>query len=143
MRADVKEAVEKLRRLECDVCKWASVCIHGRKIHDAQEDYWCSDDGGIRKIADLLKQLTAELEQVKMERDGLDIMLTSATSAFETIKRERDAAINELSYMRKCSNCGKHMSEGGNCWGNHECGNSNPEWRWRGVQENERRINDD
>lgn len=62
--------------------------------------------------ADLIKSLAAELERVKQECDGLSIMLTSATSAAETYKRERDAAIRQMLEADKnnpfaCSFC-KH-----------------------------------
>lgn len=67
----------------------------------------------INACADLIESLSAQLEQVT---------------------RERDAAVEELSYTRKCSICKKHLSEGGDCYGNHKCGNGNPDWQWRGVE---------
>ena len=65
------------------------------------------------KAADLIVQLATELEQVTQECDGLNIMLTSATSAAETYKRERDAAVEDLKLWNcfSCKNAGYSHSE--------------------------------
>ena len=62
-------------------------------------------------------------------------LIESLSAEMERVKRERDAAVEELSYSRQCSICKKHLSEGGDCYGNHKCGNGNPDWQWRGVKE--------
>lgn len=46
-----------------------------------------------------IQQLEAELEQVKQERDGLNIMLEQCKSMLETRTRERDAALGDMPPM--------------------------------------------
>lgn len=66
---------------------------------------------------DAAMTLVEELEQVKQERDGLSIMLTSATSAAETYKRERDAAVEALrTKAYYCETCA-HYTPGYFCSG--------------------------
>lgn len=83
--------------------------------------------------ADLIESLSAELEQVKMERDGLSIMLTQARSMLETRTRERDTAIEYISIYKPCEACGLFELQGDNC---RKCRKyvSHPCWQWRGVQ---------
>jgi len=89
------------------------------------------------KAADLIESLFAQLDQVSQERDGLSIMLTSATSAAETYKRERDAAVDDIS--RECHKC-KHFKVLFNgCTPDYDCDRSdvcrdNDNWQWRGVE---------
>lgn len=101
----------------------------------------------LRTAALFLESLATELEQVKQERDGLSIMLTSATSAAETYKRERDAAVEDIYSMKACALC-KHYPSGEECETYFllciECDNekcickecSNGEkMEWRGIKE--------
>lgn len=89
------------------------------------------------KAADLIESLSAQLDQVTRERDGLSIMLTSATSAAETYKRERDAAVKDIEELRTryfrgtCHYCKHHGEEyiSNDCM---DCHGSN--WQWRGVE---------
>lgn len=78
------------------------------------DDVPCSGGSGlcvITKAADLIKQLTAELEQVK---------------------RERDAAVKELSRaVDACEYCGKTVKMQ-NCPKWQECSECCG-WEWRGV----------
>lgn len=97
--------------------------------------------------ADLIESLAAELEQVKQERDGLSIMLTSATSAAEKYKRERDAAVDDITESAPCFACKNFRRNGGGCkgaksclWAMIECEEFGEEytgmtWEWRGVKE--------
>lgn len=48
------------------------------------------------EIIHLIESLSAQLEQVEMERDGLNILLAQAQAMLETRTKERDAAVNEL-----------------------------------------------
>ena len=88
--------------------------------------------------ADLIESLAAELERVKQERDGLSIMLTAAESAAETYKRERDAAVGDIS--KECHKC-KHFKVLFNgCTPDYDCNYSdvckdNDHWQWRSVKE--------
>lgn len=80
----------------------------------------------------LIRQLERERDEAMQERDGLSIMLTSAESAFEKMKRERDAAVTDLAENRRCENC-KHFTPGYFCLG---CRRGD-QWEWRGMQEGE------
>lgn len=135
MTEDIKKVVEALRgcsdpNFKCEACP----------VHNPAKS--CQND---LKAADLIEQLTAELEQAERERDGLSIMLTSATSAFETVKRERDAAIEDMrGRCYACANARPHekypnmhtcehiriraaVAVGG--YGKTKC----DKWQWRGV----------
>lgn len=59
----------------------------------------------IQQLEDHLREATKMVEQIEAERDGLSIMLTSATSAAETYKRERDAAVADLRRAMHCPSC--------------------------------------
>lgn len=52
-----------------------------------------------RYALEYIQQLEAELEQVKRERDGLNIMLEQCKSMLETRTRERDAALWDMPPM--------------------------------------------
>lgn len=88
--------------------------------------------------ADLIKSLSAELEQVKAKRDGLNVMLGQARSMLETRTRERDAALEFIA--RDCDYC-KHRPK--KYWHDYSmnefcvecCTNDYCHWQWRGVQE--------
>lgn len=55
--------------------------------------------------ADLIESLSAELEHVTQERDGLNILLGQAQSMLETRTRERDAAVQDLNACCPCEVC--------------------------------------
>lgn len=85
----------------------------------------------LRKAADLIESLAAELEQVKQERDGLNILLGQAQSMLETRTRERDAAVEDLrTKAYYCETCA-HYTPGYFCSG---CRNKS-NWQWRGAKE--------
>ena len=84
MTDNAKKIVDALR----------AVCNEQDYCPDCAANEWCH--GNATKpldddAADMIEALSAELEQVKQERDGLSIMLTSAESAFETVKRELES----------------------------------------------------
>lgn len=89
--------------------------------------------------ADLIEELSANLEAAKEREKGLSILLTSAQSAAETYKRERDAAVADMkigaeSFM--CDVCAEHESDNGYGVGrcvhskDHECF-----FEWRGLKD--------
>lgn len=59
----------------------------------------------LRTAALMIESLAAELEQVKQERDGLNILLVQAQSMLETRTRERDAAVGDLNMCCPCEAC--------------------------------------
>lgn len=133
MTNEVKLIVNTLR--ECAVATPCSKCV-----------VFCeNDECFFTATAKVIESLAAELEQVKQERDGLSIMLTGATSAAETYKRERDAAVQVVKKLGDCKYC-KHDSlcqerfpVCGSCEKDCPCNTCNGElrnnWQWRGVKE--------
>lgn len=90
----------------------------------------------IDEAADLIESLAAELEQVKQERDGLNILLGQAQSMLETRTRERDAAVEEwkqsaIAGKSMCDMC-MFSDDEGRCW--NDCIDGEL-WQWRGVKE--------
>jgi hypothetical protein len=98
--------------------------------------------------ADLIESLVAELEQVKQERDGLSVMLTSAQSAVETCKRELDAAIADMKAIAEktgCCHCCAHqpnMNPDGSC-DQFDPQNPGECWEWREKHEKDRTLRAD
>ena len=84
----------------------------------------------LETAADLIESLSEELDQVKQERDGLNILLGQAQSMLKTRTRERDAAVEYLSENRRCETC-KHYAPGYFCMG---CRRGD-KWQWRGIQD--------
>ena len=78
----------------------------------------------------VIETLTAELEQVKQERDGLNIILAQAQSMLETRTRERDAAIAIVAGTPSCETCASY-TPGYFCPG---CRNKS-NWQFCGVKE--------
>lgn len=74
-----------------------------------------------------------ELEQVKAERDGLNVLLGQAQSMLETRTRERDAVVKDLEFFAACQFC-KHYEEN-TCTGECTVPGAKTHWQWRGVQE--------
>ena len=93
------------------------------------------DDSGacISKIqADALayiQQLEARIDTVIAKV----VLFDEAVAAGEKMKRERDAAVEELRRTFDCSLC--IHSASGECDGWGRCGFNKPNWQWRGVQE--------
>lgn len=99
MTDEAKRCVESLRvrcreRDSCDGCPKDDYChYHG---DEALRDF----------AADLIESLASELERVKQERDGLNILLGQAQSMLETRTRERDAAVKDLKQADyDCKHC--------------------------------------
>ena len=87
-------------------------------------------------VADLIESLAAELEHVKQERDGLNIMLGQAQSMLETRTRERDAAFSELERRDRekgCVTCALYKPRHYTpiCTMCNKC----DKWEWRGMKE--------
>lgn len=60
----------------------------------------------LRTAALMIESLAAELEQVKQERDGLNILLVQVQAMLETRTHERDAAVQDLTnYCQHCWTC--------------------------------------
>lgn len=75
----------------------------------------------LEEAANFIEDLSSELEAAKERENGLSIMLTSAQSAAETYKRERDRYWDFIRAMEceSCSgDCGKCVKE--------------DEWHWCG-----------
>ena len=100
-------------------------------------------------LLEKIGRLERELDEVRQERDGLSILLTSAESAFETMKRERDAAMAQLkevdvnSYF-ECAHCKHEELCDSPVWPCNDCDDEEcpchtcsegSKWQWRGVQE--------
>lgn len=97
---EAKKFVEALRvkcseQGDCNSCAKSDYCYYGG-------DYAMRNEA-----ADLIESLAAELEQVKQERDGLNIMLGQAQSMLETRTRERDAAVEDLNMCCPCEVCAR------------------------------------
>lgn len=96
-------------------------------------------------LADLIESLSAQLEQVEKERDGLNIMLAQAQAMLETRTKERDAAIRDIAEAAPCFACIRFERNGGDCIGAHVCIDdilqdalggkyADHYWQWRGVE---------
>lgn len=100
-------------------------------------------NGNFTHLADFIASVYAELEQVKQERDGLNILLGQAQSMLETRTRERDAAVEDLRKVAQavsvCFYCKSRDDEyvSNDCM---DCINS-CNWQWRGVKEANHHVN--
>lgn len=104
---------------------------HNGDCGDYGEDWMWLDDI-CKQVINLIESLSAQLDQVTQERDGLSIMLTSATSAAETYKRERDAAVEDMILGRICATCRDHNNPAtSKCAG---CLSWHSNWQWRGLE---------
>ena len=94
---------------------------------DASQDLCAACRRALERVSPIIESLAAELEQVKQECDGLSIMLTTAESAAETYKRERDAYYDSMKGI--CATCKKARY----CMLNPlpKCQN----WQWRGNED--------
>lgn len=126
MSEDVRMLTEILRKSEtlavdCQLCPAYAVCPSGTISFD--------NTCVFVKAADTIEHFAEAAEEAASKAALYETALQYAIK----YQRERDAAINELSCWRTCSICAHHVSEGGDCYGNHKCGNGNPDWEWRGV----------
>lgn len=104
---------------ECAVATPCSKCV-----------LFCgSDECFFTATAKVIESLAAELEQVKQERDGLNILLGQAQSMLETRTRERDTAIAIIAGTPSCETCA-HYTPGYFCPG---CRNKS-NWQFCGVK---------
>ena len=100
-RVEVDKAIEYLREDACVSCIFNSFIGECTSILECRA----------RKAADLIESLSAELEQVK---------------------RERDAAVEDLKDFCSCHHCQHYKRD---C--NDKCyfvTGLKPDWRWRGVK---------
>lgn len=90
----------------------------------------------LEEAADLIESLFEELEQVKRERDGLNILLMQAQSMLDTRTRERDAAVEDID--RWCGTCAhSYLNDKSidQCkFAGDKCVKRSY-WQWRGVKE--------
>ena len=93
------------------------------------------------EIIQLIEALSAQLEQVEQERDGLNIMLAQAQAMLETRTKERDAAVADLKLIVNgdfsCAICGHYAYDEDD--ESRICADCDVEtysnWQWRGVRE--------
>lgn len=93
----------------------------------------------LRTAALFLESLAAELEKVKQERDGLNILLGQAQSMLETRTRERDAAVEDVNIMGHNNPCCTTCSYKDRSMFDAPCSYCRLEyypngWQWRGVR---------
>lgn len=115
--------MDDVKRLAQNCREWHKVfCIFGKGGISHVE--------ALKETADLIESLAAELEQVKRERDGLNILLAQAQSMLETRTRERDAAVQDLNMSCPCEVCARSCQyDKVNPY--DECA----DFMWRGVKE--------
>ena len=128
---EAKKVVETLRYCEESGARCGE-CPSGKNEQGIPN---CHSQGD---IADLIESLSAELEQTKQERDGLNVMLGQAQSMLETRTRERDAAIKDI--PRTCGYCKYFRESTYKCTNKFPCAcisGVNTRWEWRGVKEDD------
>ncbi len=135
MKDDVKRCVEAMR-----ICHSNKDCRDCKFVDSDQDEMSCVNVLFVN-AADLIESLAAELEQVKQERDGLNILLAQAQSMLETRTRERDAAVKDVEELCKehsCNTCHycEHYDEE---YVSNDCMDciDDCNWLWRGVKEND------
>ena len=128
MTEEAKKIVEALR-----MCNVSAFRCEDCPVHIPAQA--CRND---LNAADLIESLYAELDEAQQVNDGLNIMLTTAQSAAETLKQraeaiQRDfgefvARINAGEDMMGCAYCKKNYAEG-------ECNcNCLEDFEWHGAQ---------
>ena len=134
---DVKRHVEIIRH--CGNSKDGSACPECPfNLLDDEKDPCVNQL--FRKSADLIEFLAAELGQVKQERSDLSIKLIIAESALKKCKRERDAAVKDLTnYCQNCWTCFFESTDIDeepckSCEDIHKP-LVRKNWQWRGVKE--------
>ena len=114
-------------------------CEENGSCPDCTINYWCHAKNGERledAAADIIESLTAQLEQVEMERDGLNIMLAQAQAMLETRTNERDAAVEDMKIIRSCRQCKtwqEYFKDNGDVSPCEDC-DMYSNWQWRGVE---------
>ena len=110
-------------------------CIAGEchtKRHECpyREKGECTLDVMVDALA-LTQQLERERDEARNDLDTINYANTELHSAYDAMKRERDAAVNDMKHMHlACETC-IHYTPGYFCPG---C-RSRSNWQWRGVQE--------
>ena len=119
-------------------------CEGSGSCPDCPVNYWCYAKNGDRledDAADIIESLSAQLEQVEKERDGLNIMLSQAQAMLETRTKELDAAVADMQKtpITLCEACARYHT-GYPCSGGKFIDKINitiacTMFKWRGVQE--------
>ena len=137
----IAEMYVQLEQTENKLSELLSYATGGRF---SKADYSIDD---MRRFVDDYNQSTCDecdqLEQVEMERDGLNIMLAQAQTMLETRTKERDAAVEMLREAAWCCDCTYYeiSIEAEPCKTCHASSSSRkPNWQWRGVREVEHGI---
>lgn len=86
-----------------------------------------------------IQQLERERDEARNDLDTLNYANTELHSAYEAMKRERDAAVEDMTELMQlaqfCRHC-KHLTEDGECTFDFAANKGEPWcWQWRGVQE--------
>lgn len=129
MTDEAKLIVNTLR--ECAVATQCSKCV-----------LFCgSDECLFTAAAKMIEYYYDKAEHFERNCEGLNLMLTNTQTALEQVKRERDAAVEDLKGL--CGMCA-HWNHGFMEDACEECIYSKPfdddtfepdNWQWRGVKE--------
>ena len=116
-----------------EVMDEASWAMGGGDAHDLLDAL----DKTYASLADalaLIQQLERERDEARNDLDTLNYANTELHSAYEAMKRERDAAVERLArYYRKCIDCVRYPEIKKNLFCD-DCVQGS-KWQWRGVQE--------
>ena len=103
------------------------------------DDMNCCEQLAIDTLA-LIQQLIRERDEARNDLDTINYANTELHSAYEAMKRERDAAVKDIPHT--CSLCANEPNKwlyeeyprmNNICW---TCiANNADNWKWRGVQE--------
>lgn len=118
--------------LEC--CNTFNVChkCPYEKAVDTEHGWGCVVIRNADTLA-YIQQLERERDEARNDLDTINYANTELHSAYEAMKRERDAAVDDMKHMHlACETC-IHYTPGYFCPG---C-RSRSNWQWRGVQEGE------
>lgn len=127
MTEEARKTAKAMHQNECEDCVFNPTRLGCRW---RKEGTYC--DTGLHSAADLIESLSARLEQVEQERDGLNIMLAQAQAMLETRTKERDAAVRDLEIHKFCHLCAEDaVADSEKCY---TCSNK-CYWQWRGVRE--------
>lgn len=85
-----------------------------------------------------IQQLEVERDEARDDLDTLSYANTELHSAYEAMKRERDASVEDMTELMQlaqfCRHC-KHLTEDGECTFDFVANKDEPWcWQWRGVQ---------
>lgn len=90
----------------------------------------------LRTAANLIVSLSTELEKEQEMRQHADEVATLFMKENEKLKRERDAAVEDLRQLKTCKNCvgyAEFLKEDGNIDRCMEC-DDRSHWQWRGMK---------